>query len=75
MDWNAIGVSISVMVTVMVPLFTLHGYVMKLMIRNEINEHDERIKKWINGSFLRAGEAQTRMNSMEARIENLEDAG
>lgn len=71
MDWNAVGVTVAVMV----PLFTLHGFVMRLMIRDEINGHDERIKKWINGSFLRAGEANTRMDGMEARIENLEDAG
>ena len=39
----------------------------------EWREHDKNeIKQWINGSFLRSGEAHARMDAVDRRIDRLD---
>ena len=36
-------------------------------------EDKDEIKQWINGSFMRAGEAHARMNAVDHRLDRIEE--
>ena len=65
MNWEAVAGMIAAAGAV--------NYLMLVSIKQSIAENNERMKEWINGSFMRAKETQARLDAFGSRIERLEE--
>ena len=54
-------------------LVGIANYLMLLSIKQSIAENNDRLREWINGSFMRSKEVVACIRSMESRIERLEE--
>lgn len=45
----------------------------KLAIQGMLNDHQEKTRSWINGSFMRATEVETKYESLCERMDRFED--
>jgi hypothetical protein len=65
MNWEAIGGLIA--------LAGVANYLMLLSVKQTIAENNDRLREWINGSFMRSKEVDARLVAVERRLELIED--
>ena len=54
-------------------LVGIANYLMLLSIKQSIAENNDRLREWINGSFMRSKEVEARIKATESRMERLEE--
>ena len=64
MNWEAIGVAVGLIVALAGGL----NYLMLLSIKNTISENNDKLREWINGSFMRSKEVDARLGAVEHRV-------
>lgn len=65
MNWEAIGAIVAVLGAA--------NYLMLLSIKNTIAENNDKLREWINGSFMRSKEVDARLVAVERRLQLIED--
>ena len=68
MNWEAIGVAVGLIVALAGGL----NYLMLLSIKNTISENNDKLREWINGSFMRSKEVDARLGAVEHRVALIE---
>ena len=69
MNWEAIGVAVGLIVALAGAL----NYLMLLSIKSDIAANNEKLRDWINGSFMRTKEVEAKLTAFERRLVLIED--